>query len=132
MKIFVDTSAFVAIENDEELNYFLAQSILEKVDSSKATLVTSNYVIAETLTVLSQRVSKKVAIKFQEEDVPALEVIRIEKSTEEVAFEIFKKLDSKNVSFVDCTSFALMKQFGITTAFTFDKDFKKQGFKLLD
>jgi len=36
-----------------------------------------------------------------------------------------------NVSFIDCTSFALMRERGITTAFSFDEHFTRQGFVLL-
>lgn len=132
MKIFIDTSVLIALNNIEDPTYARALHVSKNIFSKSVEVVTSNHIISETLTVLSQKVSHQSAIDFKELWAPKIEVIHINEVLEEIAFEIFKKLTSKNVSFVDCTSFALMKQLGITTAFTFDKDFKKQGFRLLD
>lgn len=131
MRIFVDTSAIVAVSNLVDPNNILAVEILQKVQVQAPEFVISNYVIAEILTVLSQKVSKSDAIQFKEEKLEKMEVVRINEYLEHQAFEIFKKIKSKNVSFVDCTSFALMQSLGIKTVFTFDKDFKKQGFRIL-
>lgn len=132
MKIFVDTSVLVALNNIEDPTYSRAFQISKKIFSKNLELVTSNHIISETLTILSQKVAHQTAIDFKELWVPKMEVVHIGEILEETAFEIFKKLTSKNVSFVNCTSFALMKEFGILTVFTFDKDFKKQGFKILE
>lgn len=132
MKIFVDTSAFVALNNKNEPNHIVADALLGQLDLSTTILLTSNYTIAETITILSQRISKEIAINFKELDVPTLEVIWVNEMIEAAAFDIFKKIKSKNVSFIDCTSFALMRELGIKTVFTFDRDFKKQGFSLLE
>jgi predicted nucleic acid-binding protein len=37
----------------------------------------------------------------------------------------------KNISFIDYTSFELMRLLGLKKVFTFDKHFKEQSFKLL-
>ncbi|RME55690.1 MAG: VapC toxin family PIN domain ribonuclease, partial [Caldilineae bacterium] len=37
----------------------------------------------------------------------------------------------RGLSLVDCTSFVVMQQLGIDTAFAFDNHFKEQGFTLL-
>lgn len=41
---------------------------------------------------------------------------------------IFKQHADKEWSFTDCVSFAAMKKFDMTTAFTFDAHFKQAGF----
>jgi predicted nucleic acid-binding protein len=38
---------------------------------------------------------------------------------------------SKTLSLVDCTSFVVMRQLGLNTAFAFDKHFQLQGFRCL-
>ncbi len=43
---------------------------------------------------------------------------------------LFKKYDDKDLSFTDCTSFALMKRLKVQTAFTFDGHFQQVGFMI--
>ena len=43
------------------------------------------------------------------------------------AWEIFRQHQDKRFSFVDCTSFAIMKRIGMRTAFAFDEDFRQFG-----
>lgn len=59
------------------------------------------------------------------------EMVWVDSEIESQAFEAIKQIKSKNVSFVDCTSFVIMKNRGIKVVFTFDQHFKTQGFKLL-
>lgn len=132
MKIFVDTSVLVALNNTLDSTYLRALELSKSFVNDTVELVTSNHVIAETLTVLSQKVSHDIAIEFNEKWAPKMEVIHIDEELEEAAFDIFKKIKSKNVSFVDCTSFALMRHLKISKVFTFDMDFKKQGFRLVE
>ena len=51
---------------------------------------------------------------------------------EQLAFELFRKYSDKKLSFTDCTSFALMKKLGIKRAFTFDDNFAKVGFEIVN
>lgn len=57
-----------------------------------------------------------------------LSVVRPTKALEDQAWEIFAHYDDKDFSFTDCTSFAVMRQLGITTVFAFDEHFEQFGF----
>ena len=46
------------------------------------------------------------------------------------AWVLFKKYGDKELSFTDCTSFALMKKLGLQKAFAFDDHFRQIGFEL--
>ena len=129
--IFVDTSAFVAIHDSKDPHYDSSQKIIEKLIPQKASLITTNYVLTESYTVISQKVGKDKAISFKESFDPSILIVRVEEELEEAAWQIFKEIKSKNVSFIDCTSFAIMKSYGVREAFAFDEDFKKAGFRLL-
>ena len=48
-----------------------------------------------------------------------------------IPFLLFKTYSDLKLSFVDCTSFAVMKRLAIGTAFTLDRDFKAMGFAVL-
>jgi predicted nucleic acid-binding protein len=37
----------------------------------------------------------------------------------------------RSLSLVDCTSFEIMRQAGLDTAFTFDSHFRELGFKMI-
>lgn len=131
MNLFVDSSAFVALRSVKDPSHQRALELMQEVGDTYAELVTSNFIIAESITVISQKVSHWDAVDFREHDLAALRVVRITEDLEDQAFEIFRELASKNVSFIDCTSFALMRSLGITTAFAFDEHFTQQGFILL-
>ncbi len=129
--ILVDTSAFVALHNRSDSLHARAAAVARRYASDPAVHITSNYILAETVTMLSQRASHSIAVDFYERAQTDLLVMPVTPAIEASAFAIFKSLRSKNVSFVDCTSFALMREFHLHIVFTFDKDFKKQGFQLL-
>ena len=46
----------------------------------------------------------------------------------DAAFAMFKSRLDKRWSFVDCTSFVIMRELGITDALTYDEDFRQAGY----
>lgn len=134
-KILVDADAFVAFLKKDDTHHTKSLGILEKLKQNIDTkmLLASNYVFAEAITVISQRVSKKAAHAFIEQmkssDSP-FTFLWIDEELEDRAIKIFKEQRSKNVSFVDCTNMAILRQHSLTTIFSFDAIYKKNGFKL--
>lgn len=131
MEVFVDSSAYVAVKNIDDPHHKASVDILAKLTSAHTPLVTSNYVLAESITVISQKVSHQAAVDFREKNILETRIVRVSDELEDQAFEFFRTLTSKNVSFIDCTSFALMRSLGLTTVFSFDEHFTQYGFKLL-
>ena len=131
MNLFIDSSAFVALRSVEDPAHRRALQLMQAVGNDYAEFVTSHFIIAESITVISQKVSHHDAVDFRDHDIADIRVMRITEELEYQAFEIFRNLTSKNVSFIDCTSFALMRSLGLTTAFAFDDHFKQHRFKLL-
>ena len=131
MNLFIDSSAFVALNNRLDGTHQRAVELNNSLVGKEFRFFTSNFVISESLTMIAQKVSLERAVRFKEEDFRDVDVVKITEAHEDQAFEIFKHLTSKNISFVDCTSFAVMRSLGITTVFSFDEHFKKMGFKML-
>ena len=129
--IFVDTSAFVALNNPRDPHHENSLELSLKLEGQLAPLVTTNYILAESYTVISQKVDKETSVYFKENFDPRIKIVRVSEELEEIAWQIFKKIISKNVSYIDCTSFAVMRSLGVTQAFAYDEDFRKEGFKLL-
>lgn len=133
--IFVDADAFIAFTKEDDSNHKLAQNIFEKLQDTEITFITSNFVFAEVVTVLSQRVSHKAAVIFINNIKSSdniFQIERINENTEEAAIHIFIKQTSKNVSFVDCLNIALIKEKHMDGIFSFDSIYKKNGFKIVE
>jgi predicted nucleic acid-binding protein len=134
--IFVDTSAFLAIVNEKDNNHIAAKTFLEGIKNDKVKvkkIITSDYIIDETLTRIRYSVGHKEAVKWGKDILASRVVEKIEVGKEifELAWEIFETYEDKKLSFTDCTSFALMKKRDVEKVFSFDKDFKNMGFILM-
>ena len=132
--IFVDTSAWYAIEVEDDVNHELASKFLSKISSGEHGIsITTDYVLDETLTLLrSRRDLASAAVFFDKiRKSKSVRVFWIDDGLFEKALEIFRKSDHKSWSFTDCTSFALMRELSISYAFTFDSHFREAGLKAL-
>lgn len=96
-------------------------------------LITTDYVFAETLTLIRTSLGHREAVKFGERLLASrlAQLISVAKEDKERAWEIFRRYDDKALSFTDCTSFAVMERLGIETAFTVDHDFKALGYLMV-
>lgn len=122
--IFIDTNYFCGLYNLRDSLHSKSREIYEGLKKEKHRLLISNYIIAETLTVLSQGAGKEASLKFGRDIFGQNNLIAIliaDLKTDLKSFEIFKKVRSKNFSFVDALILALMKKFKIDYLLTFDK-----------
>lgn len=130
MIIFADTSALVSLYSKTDSNHSKAIVLVNLYHDMP--LVISKYIFAEVVTILSQKDSKKQAIMAGDILKKSYTWINIEEESENLAWEIFKKQTSKNVSFIDCISFALFKKGVFDKAFAFDDDFKTNQIPILE
>lgn len=127
--IFVDTSAFLAIENRRDAHHARALQIRDACLNRRETLISSDYVLDESYTIIRLRAGHSVAVAFGEA-IRRSVVLRIEPVTPDVldhAWRIFKRFGDHEFSFTDCASFALMESLHLSTAFTFDTHFREYG-----
>jgi predicted nucleic acid-binding protein len=132
--IFVDTSAWYAIEVEDDLNHEKACAFLSKIASGKyGVSITTDYILDETLTLLRSRTDLNSAANFFDKirKSKSVRVFWIDESLFEKALDIFKKSDHKSWSFTDSASFALMRELFLSDAFTFDSHFREAGLKAL-
>jgi uncharacterized protein len=132
-RVFVDTSAFVALRNRGEREHDAARVALSSLISARASLITSNYVFSETYTALLLRTGRDEAIQWGRRfrSGEAIEMVRIDEPVEQEAWSILESHADKRWSHVDATSFALMEREGITEAFAFDHHFAQRGLTLV-
>ena len=123
--IFVDTSAWYALANEKDINHALARQF----SAENRRLVTTNFVIDETITLTLIRAGYRQALSVGEQlwNGQLASIIWVTRDDERVAWDLFKRYDDKAFSFTDCTSFAVMMRLGLMCVFTFDTDFAQTG-----
>jgi len=131
MRIFVDTSAFLAIIDGDDHFHPLALRFWEQQLSGSAVLLTSNYVVLETTALIQNRLGLEAVSVFHEEVLPVIYQEWINPDLHQKAVMALLAARRRDVSLVDYTSFVLMRHLGIRTAFTFDLHFAEQGFETL-
>ncbi len=126
MSIFVDTSAWYALIDEDDSGHSAAVDFKKSLTHS---LVTTNYVVDEIVTLVKVRLGHEIAVeiggKLLKESIATL--VRVTSLDEKKAWEIFAKHKDKGFSFTDCTSFAVMERLGIVEAFAFDEHFEQYG-----
>lgn len=126
--IFVDSSFWIATRLVADRHHATAIELLRTHGHGR--LTTSNHVVGETLTFLKRRAGHRSAVHFLErvERSRRLDVAFVSEELEHEALDWLKRHDERPYSFVDATSFALMRSLGITQALAFDGDFAAAGF----
>jgi len=132
-KYFVDTNAWIASYDIKDQYHSQATNFLKELLGKPITLITSDYIIDETITFLRMNVSYAKAVNFKESiDQSAISIVKsISDEIRNSAWSIFLKYSDQEFSFTDCTSFALMKDLSLKKAFTFDSHFSIMGFECL-
>jgi len=92
-------------------------------------LVTSTYVLDETVTLIKLHLGHRTAVQFGEKlrKEQIAKLLRTTEQDENRAWQIFVQYQDKGFSFTDCTSFALMERLQIERAFAFDAHFRQYG-----
>lgn len=128
--IFVDTSGIVAAMNVKDKHHEKARAVLGRLSQERCSLLTTNYVRAETHALLLARAGRDLALRFLEDETMAIEWVYPE--DEERALEILRTFHDKDFSLTDATSFAVMERLGVKEALSFDRHFIQYGIKTLD
>lgn len=132
-RIFIDSWAWVALVDQQDSNHERADQINERLLEAGYFFATSNFVFGESLTTLRYKVGYEEALRFHEIFTRLikgglLKVLRVTEAIEEEAWRTFTKHHDQDFSWVDCTSFAIMKREKLQEAFTHDHHFHVMGF----
>jgi predicted nucleic acid-binding protein len=124
---FVDTSFWVAFQFARDAHHEEARALWQ--DRSQ-TFLTTNHVLGETWTFLRRRLGHRAAQDFVDlaERSSRLTIHRVDEAVERDAWQWLRRHDERPYSFVDATSFAVMRRLSIREALAFDGDFAAAGF----
>lgn len=126
-RAFVDTSAWIAFVDPRDADH---RRVKVALGSWGARLVTTNFILDETITLCRIESGHDVALRVARRlmDGKSVQVVRATPEDEAAALDLFRDRPDKTYSFTDCTSFVIMRRLGIQTAISLDADFRREGF----
>jgi hypothetical protein len=129
-RVFVDTGAWFAVQVADDEHHAAASEALPALLEASRALVTSNLVVGETYTLLRFVKGYREARRFLDAlaSSATLERTFVTEPIERRAYDILHRYADHPFSFVDATSFAVMRQQRIQHAFAFDVHFRIAGF----
>lgn len=128
MTTFIDTSAFYSVLDRDDRHHLQAHRRWKQLLENKTVLVTTNYVLVETIALLQNRIGMESVLVFQEDIVPLLQVEWVNEDMHQAGMMAMLTAARRNLSQVDCISFEVMRRLGLKRVFAFDRHFREQGF----
>jgi predicted nucleic acid-binding protein len=130
MAVFLDTSYLLALELAQDQNHVAALAHWRSVAQRLPSLVTTSYIVDETVTFFNSRGYHAKAIQVGNTLLysPSLQLIHVDEALFYAGWQFLERHQDKQYSLTDCISFIVMQQRGIGTAYTFDHHFTQAGF----
>ena len=131
--LFVDTSGWASLFVKQERDYELATKNMSKYLQAGLRVITLELVLIELYSLLTSPIKmdhqKRNRIIGKIRDSSWATIIPIDDKLLESAWELSRSRPDKNYSVVDCSSFIIMSQLGITQVLTADRHFVQAGFE---
>lgn len=129
---FADTSWWAAWALPGDRRHADALAVLQHLGRSEQ-ILTTNLVAGEAWTFLRRKDSHRTALAFLERldaltSADRLVVHRVTEDQESAAWEWLRRHDEREYSFVDATSFRVMRDRRLREALAFDQDFAAARF----
>jgi len=134
VKLFVDTSAWIAFLAPKDVHHAHARGTFAELLLRSALVVTSNYVVDETVTWLRMRAGHADAMAFRDtitrsQEGNRLHLAWVSESIEQKAWELFTQHPGLKLSLTDCTSAVLAAELRLPI-WTYDGDFAALGCRI--
>lgn len=130
--IFVDTSGWANFFLRTEPFHQRSVDLLNEARKNRRPVVTTNYVITEVIALLTSpfRIARAEQIGILDALRAAawIEVVYIDPERDQASVAFLKAHPDKTWSLVDCSSFVVMRERGLTSALTNDRHFEQAGF----
>jgi predicted nucleic acid-binding protein len=131
-RVFVDSSAYLALLDDDDQHHEEATTILRALAKQWYRQFTTNVLVIEAhALILSTLGIADGQAYLRSMEAGSTVVIRARASDEERARRIVYRYADKDFSLADAISFAVMERLRITQAFTFDRHFAQYGLSVL-
>ena len=132
-KVFLDTAYAIALSVESDEHHERAEELADQLEAEATQLVTTRAVLLEIGNALSKKRYRKAALELLDalEQDPLVEIVPLSEELYKQALELFRSRPDKEWGLVDCASFVVMQERGLTEALTTDEHFKQAGFRPL-
>jgi predicted nucleic acid-binding protein len=127
--VFADTSALYAVLDADDANHPAAAAQWRRLLQGHLPLSTTSYVLVETAALVQHRLGLEALSVLDQDIVPILHVEWVGQALHAAAMSSVLTVRRRDLSLVDCVSFAAMRERGLSTVFAFDAHFAQQGFR---
>jgi len=131
VSVFIDTSAILAILDAADHRHNQAENAWTALMSSDEEIITSNYILVETTSLLHSRFGTAAVRQFTDIMVPTLTVYWVDESLHNIAAAVVTASPNRGPSLVDCVSFEIIRRQRIDSVFAYDRHFEKMGYSLI-
>jgi predicted nucleic acid-binding protein len=127
---FVDTSGIVALLWKRDARHAQARIAWKKLITLRSGLVTTDLVVAESVTLARSRGGYDLSVRLGERLLARpFEIVWATRPLVDEAWSLYRKYEDHVLSLCDCVSFAVMRARKIAVAFAYDDDFDGVGFE---
>lgn len=133
LNLYSDTSYAYALINTRDQWHERAVVWQERLATERKLLLSTEFVFLEIADGLAAVQFHKHAVQIINllKENPFVEIVSLSSELLEEAFKLYKKRTDKGWGLTDCTSFIVMKRYGIIDALTTDEHFQQAGFRAL-
>lgn len=122
--LFVDTSAFYAVADEDDRHHREALSVLQASVGSER-VITSDHVVVESWLLICSRLGRNAAMRFWDGvSIDVFTVVGVTAEDVRRARNLAQEWSDQAFSLVDCTSFALIERLDLRRALAFDRHFR--------
>jgi uncharacterized protein len=131
VKLLADTSALLALAFRDDPNHAVAAAFARQ--NAQARFLLTELIFAEVVTRLRARTGPERAVAAGRSLLESrrYEVLFVDADILAGALARMNRFADERLSLTDCASFELMDRLGLAAAFSFDRDFRDCGYRMV-
>jgi predicted nucleic acid-binding protein len=132
-EVFLDTSYALALSAPTDQFHDRAMRLATELVAARARLLTTRAVLLEIGNALARQRYRAAAASLLQalEADPTVEILPLSVNLYSQALQLFISRPDKEWGLIDCASFVVMAERGLTKALTADEHFQQSGFRAL-
>lgn len=131
VRVLADTSALLALVLADDTHHEAAMRFVRT--SPRERFVMTELILSEVVTRVRARADAARAVAFADDALRSrrYELIFVDTNLIRGALSQMRRFADKRLSLTDCASFQIMEHLALDGAFTFDRDFRDCGYRML-